>query len=141
MTKTRVLFACTHNSARSQMAEAMLRDLGGDRFEVFSAGTEATGIRPEAATVMEEIGASLAGQRSKTIGEFRGQSMDYFITVCDGAREVCPFLPGAKAHHHWDIDDPSAVDGTDEERLDAFRRARDEILDRIRAFVAEAAAS
>ena len=139
--KTRVLFACTHNSARSQMAEALLRGLGGDRFEVFSAGTEATGIRPEAATVMEEIGASLAGQRSKTIDEFRGQPMDYFITVCDGAREVCPFLPGSRTHHHWNIDDPSAVDGTDEERLDAFRRARDDIRDRIRAFVAEVAAS
>ena len=139
--KTRVLFACTHNSARSQMAEAMLRGLGGDRFEVFSAGAKATGIRPEAATVMEEIGASLAGQRSKTIDEFRGQPMDYFITVCDGAREVCPFLPGSRTHHHWNIDDPSAVDGTDEERLNAFRRARDDIRDRIRAFVAEVAAS
>jgi len=91
--------------------------------------------------VMEEIGASLAGQRSKTIDEFRGQPMDYFITVCDGAREVCPFLPGSRTHHHWNIDDPSAVDGTDEERLDAFRRARDDIRDRIRAFVAEVAAS
>lgn len=141
VTKTRVLFACTHNSARSQMAEALLRHAAPDAFDAFSAGTEATDIRPETFAVMREIGLDLAGQRSKTIGEFRGQPMDYFITVCDGAREACPFLPGARVHHHWDLDDPSAVDGAGDERLDAFRRARDELRTRIQAFVAEAAAS
>src|SRR6187431_2208519 len=96
----RVLFACTHNSARSQMAEAMLRELGGDDFEAFSAGTEATGIRPETLSVMEEIGISLVGQRSKTIDEFRGQPIDYFVTVCDDSREACAVLPGARASLH-----------------------------------------
>jgi arsenate reductase (thioredoxin) len=135
MTKTRVLFGCTHNSARSQMAEAFLRTLGGDAFEAFSAGVDATGIRPETVTVMEEIGISLEGQRSKTIDEFRGQPIDVFITVCADAREACPFLPGVPTSDHWGIDDPAAVE--DPGRLDAFRRARDELRDRIQTFVAE----
>jgi arsenate reductase (thioredoxin) len=129
----RVLFACTHNSARSQMAEALLRELGGDDFEAFSAGTEAAGIRPEAVTVMEEVGISLAGQRSKLIDEFRGQRIDYFITVCADAREACPFLPGAHRSEHWSVDDPAAVEGP--ERLEAFRHARDELRNRIQAFI------
>jgi arsenate reductase (thioredoxin) len=135
MQKRRVLFACTHNSARSQMAEALLRSIAGDRFEALSAGTEAAGIRPETITVMEEVGISLAGQRSKSIDEFRGEAIDTFITVCDDAREACPVLPGAGASQHWSIDDPAAVDGP--ERLDAFRAARDELRRRIEAFVQE----
>ena len=139
MATARVLFACTHNSARSQMAEAMLRELGGSAFEAFSAGTEATGIRPETVEVMSEIGYDLGGQRSKTMEEFRGQPFDFFITVCDDSHEACPFLPGARASLHWNIDDPSAVDG--DGRLDAFRLARDELRGRIQAFIREAEGS
>ncbi len=137
MDKPRVLFACTHNSARSQMAEAFLRTIGGDAFEALSAGTEATRIRPETIGVMDELGISLAGQRSKTIDEFRGQPIDYFITVCDDAREACPFLPGARVNAHWSVDDPAAVEGPD--RLAAFRGARDELRRRVEAFVRETA--
>jgi arsenate reductase len=136
MQKRRVLFACTHNSARSQMAEAFLRSVAGDQFEASSAGTEATSIRPETVTVMKEIGISLAGQRSKSIDEFRGEEIDYFITVCDDAREACPFLPGAGANLHWSVDDPAAVEGTG--RLEAFRAARDELRRRVEEFVREA---
>jgi arsenate reductase len=131
MAKTRVLFGCAHNSARSQMAEALLRELGGDRFEAFSAGTEATAIRPETVTVMREIGISLAGQRSKAIGEFAGQRFDWYVTVCDDAKEACPVFPGTPKNAHWPIDDPARVTGSDEQRLDAFRGARDELRQRI----------
>lgn len=139
VSKTRVLFACTHNSARSQMAEALLRDRAPDDFDAFSAGTEASVIRPETVAVMDEIGVDLTGQRSKNIEEFRGQPFDFFITVCDDSHESCPFLPGARTSLHWNIDDPSAVDGDD--RLDAFRRARDDIRDRIQAFIRDAGGS
>ena len=117
------------------MAEALLRSAAPDDFEAFSAGTEATGIRPETFAVMGEIGLDLAGQRSKTIDEFRGQSFDHFITVCDDARQACPVLPGARNVDHWSVEDPSAIEGTDEERLESFRRARDELRERIAAFV------
>ena len=120
------------------MAEAMLRELGGSAFEAFSAGTEATGIRPETVEVMSEIGLDIGGQRSKTMEEFRGQPFDYFITVCDDSHETCPFLPGAVVSLHWNIDDPSAVDG--DGRLDAFRRARDEVRGRIQEFIGDAGA-
>jgi arsenate reductase (thioredoxin) len=135
MEKRRVLFVCTHNSARSQMAEAMLRAWGGDRFEAFSAGTEATGIRPETIEVMDEIGLSLDGHRSKTIEEFRGQPFEWFITVCDEAQKNCPVLPGAGQVGHWSIEDPSLTEGAPEERLAAFRRSRDHIRDRLRLFI------
>jgi arsenate reductase (thioredoxin) len=135
MEKRRVLFVCTHNSARSQMAEAMLRAWGGDRFEAFSAGTEATGIRPETIEVMDEIGLSLDGHRSKTIEEFRGQPFEWFITVCDEAQKNCPVLPGAGQVGHWSIEDPSLAEGAPEERLAAFRRSRDHIRDRLRLFI------
>lgn len=100
MEKRRVLFVCTHNSARSQMAEAMLREFGGDTFEAFSAGTEAAGIRPETIHVMNEIGMDISRQRSKIIDEFRGQSFEWFITVCDEAQKNCPgtaWRPGGRA--------------------------------------------
>jgi arsenate reductase (thioredoxin) len=135
MQKRRVLFVCTHNSARSHMAEAMLRAWGGDRFEVFSAGTEATGIKPETIQVMEEIGISLDGHRSKTIEEFRGQSFEWFITVCDEAQKNCPVLPGVGQVGHWSVEDPSLAVGSAQERLAAFRRARDHIRDRLRLFI------
>jgi arsenate reductase len=135
MTKKRVLFVCTHNSARSQMAEAMVNAWGGEAFEAFSAGTEATGIRPETREVMAEIGFDLAGQRSKTIEEFRGQPFHWFVTVCDEAQKNCPVLPGVKNVAHWSIEDPSLATGTAEERLEAFRHARDRLRDRIRLFL------
>ena len=135
MEKRRVLFVCTHNSARSQMAEAMLNAWRGDRFAAFSAGTEATGIKPETIQVMEEIGLSLEGHRSKTIDEFRGQPFEWFITVCDEAQKNCPVLPGAGQVGHWSIEDPSLAGGTPEERLAVFRRSRDHIRDRLRLFI------
>jgi len=139
--RQRVLFACTHNSARSQMAEALLNAWGADAFEARSAGTEATGIKPETMAVMAELGLDLAGHWSKTINAFRGESFDWFITVCDDAKESCPILPGVSHAAHWNIDDPSAATGTDAERLEAFRQARDEIGGRIRQFMQDAAPS
>ena len=130
-----MLFVCTHNSARSQMAEAMLNAWGGDRFQAFSAGTEATGIKPETVQVMDEIGIDISAQRSKTIDEFRGQSFDWFITVCDEAQQNCPVLPGVRDVAHWSIEDPSAATGAPEERLEVFRTARNRIRDRLHVFM------
>jgi len=135
MEKRRVLFVCTHNSARSQMAEAMLNHWGGDKFEAFSAGTEATGIRPETIQVMEEIDIDLSSHRSKTIEEFRGHAFEWFITVCDEAQQNCPVLPGVDNVGHWSIEDPSAAEGTPDERLAVFRRVRDLMRNRIRLFI------
>jgi len=132
---TRVLFVCTHNSARSQMAEGMVRAWGGDRFAAFSAGTEATRVRPEAIEVMREIGIDISGHSSKTILPFIGESFGWVITVCDAAKESCPVIPGAGQQAHWSIDDPSAVEGSEEERLQAFREARDVIRDRVHMFL------
>jgi arsenate reductase len=123
----RVLFLCTHNSARSQMAEGLLRGLGGVRFEAHSAGTEATRVRAEAVSAMAELGIEITGQSSKTLERYLGEPFDEVITVCDDANEACPYFPGARNRRHWSIDDPSRVTGTDEERLDGFRRARDEL--------------
>ncbi|CAN5758755.1 arsenate reductase ArsC [soil metagenome] len=134
-TQQRVLFVCTHNSARSQMAEGMLRAWGGDRFEAFSAGTEATSVRPEAIAAMSEIGIDISRQASKTLEPFLGESFTWLITVCDQARESCPTLPGVTQQGHWSIDDPSAVQGTDEERIEAFRQARDVLRGRIQMFI------
>ena len=133
--RQRVLFVCTHNSARSQMAEGMLRAWAGDRFEALSAGTQATVVRPEAISVMAEMGIDISGHASKTLEPFLGQSLSWLITVCDQARESCPTLPGVAQQAHWSIGDPSAVTGLDEERLEAFRRARDVLRDRIRIFI------
>jgi arsenate reductase len=132
----RVLFLCTQNSARSQMAEGLLRARGGSRYDAFSAGTEATTVRPEALQVMAELGIDISGQRSKRLDRYLGDAFDWVITVCDRARESCPVFPGATQSLHWDFDDPAAVDGADEVRLAAFRRIRDEIDGEIRAFVA-----
>ena len=135
MATQRVLFLCTHNSARSQMAEGLLRERGGDAYEVFSAGTEATAVRPEAIRVMAELGIDIAGQESKRLDRYRGEPFDWVVTVCNPARESCPVFRGAPRNLHWDFDDPAATEGTDEQRLGAFRRIRDEIDARIRAFV------
>jgi arsenate reductase (thioredoxin) len=129
--KARVLFLCTHNSARSQMAGGLLRQLGGDRFEVHSAGTEATLVRPLAIRAMDEIGVDISGQESKTLERYLGEPFDYVITVCDAANESCPFFPGARERLHWLLPDPSAAGGTEEERLVVFRSVRDRIRDRV----------
>jgi arsenate reductase len=129
--KPRVLFLCTHNSARSQMAEGLLRDLAGNRSEVMSAGTEATHLRPLAIRVMDEIGIDISGLESKTLERYLGEPFDYVITVCDEANEACPFFPGAKNRLHWSFEDPSRAEGSEKQRLGVFRRVRDEIRGRI----------
>ena len=130
--KAKVLFLCTHNSARSQMAEGLLRHLAGDRFEVMSAGTEATSVRPEATRAMAELGVDISGQSSKALERYLGETFDYVVTVCDDANETCPVFPGAKNRLHWSFRDPSRAEGSEEERLGVFRTVRDEIQDRIR---------
>ena len=131
--KKRVLILCTGNSARSQMAEGLLRHLAGDRFEVFSAGVEATFVRPQAITVMSEMGIDISQHRSKSVDEFLDTRLDYVITVCDHANQRCPVF-GAVIRIHWSIDDP-VVGGSAEMRLEAFRRARDELQRRLQSFV------
>ena len=131
MAKTRVLFLCTHNSARSQMAEGLLRHLAGDRFEVMSAGTESTFVRPEAIEAMSELGADISGQESKTLERYLGEPFDYVVTVCDDANEACPVFPGAEHRLHWSFQDPSRAEGSEEERLEVFRKVREEIQARI----------
>jgi arsenate reductase len=125
--RERVLFVCTHNSARSQMAEGWLRALGGDRYEAASAGTEATGVHPLAVRAMAEAGVDLRGHTSKTLDRFVGERWDWVITVCDAANERCPLFPGAGRRLHRSFDDPSRATGSEAERLAAFRRVRDEI--------------
>jgi arsenate reductase (thioredoxin) len=131
---TRVLFLCTHNSARSQMAEGFLRTLGGDRFQVASAGTEATGVRPETVEAMRRQGIDISGQTSKTLDRYLNQTWDYVITVCDQANESCPFFPGAAKRLHWIFADPSRVQGP--ERQAAFDRAAREIREKIEQWLA-----
>lgn len=135
----RVLFLCTHNSARSQMAEGLLRHLAGDRFEVASAGTEKTRVHPLAIAAMGELGIDLAGHSSKTLDAFTGERFDFVITVCDRADESCPIFPGAAERLHWGFDDPSAATGSDAERLAAFRTVRDAIRERLGDFLATTA--
>ena len=138
MNKTKVLFLCTGNSARSQMAEALLRHHAGDRFEAYSAGLEPKGIHPDAEQVMQEIGVPLAGQYSKDVREYLGKThFGYVITVCSNAEEKCPVFPGLSQRFHWAFDDPAAAEGTDEEKLHKFREVRDRIDERIRAWLAE----
>jgi arsenate reductase len=129
--KQRVLFLCTHNSVRSQMAEGFLRALAGDRFEVGSAGTEATRVHPMAVRAMREVGVDISGHTSKTVEQLVDQPWDYVITVCDAANEACPVFPKRSTRLHWSFQDPSQATGTDDERLAVFRRVRDEIKDRL----------
>lgn len=131
----RVLFVCTGNSARSQLAEALLRNFGGPDFETFSAGTEPKGVSPFTTQALGEIGIDWSGARSKSVTEFLGQPFDYVITVCDRARQTCPVFPGKHNTLHWDLDDPAEVEGTDGQKLDAFRRTRTEVATRLRPFV------
>jgi arsenate reductase (thioredoxin) len=131
----RVLFVCTHNSARSQIAEALLQRYGGDDFEVFSAGTEATVVNPLAVRVLADLGIDWSHAESKTIDRFLSQQFDYVITVCDRAKATCPVFPGSSNSLHWGLDDPSEVVGTAEERLTAFRRTQTEVSARLRPFI------
>ncbi|HYL73244.1 MAG TPA: arsenate reductase ArsC [Bryobacteraceae bacterium] len=128
-TKKRVLILCTGNSARSQMAEGLLRHDAGNRFEVESAGTKLGQVRPEAIAVMRELGIDISGHRSKHVDEFARQQFDTVLTVCDNARESCPVFPGAARMLHRNFEDPAAAQGSDEERLAVFRRVRDQLRD------------
>lgn len=140
--KRKVLFLCTGNSARSQMAEGWLRHLGGELFDVASAGTNPVGLNPLAVQVMNEVGIDLASHRSKHIDEFSDQTFDFVITVCDHAKETCPFFPNAQTLLHWSFEDPAAIEGSYEETLAGFRRIRDAIGQTIRQWLdAQAPAS
>ncbi len=129
--KKRVLFLCTHNSARSQMAEGLLRAYGGDAFEAFSAGTEATHVRPLAIRAMAEFGIDISKQKSKTLDRYLSEPFDAVITVCDQANEACPVFFGARERMHWSFPDPSKAGGTEEEQLAVYRQVRDAIRERI----------
>src|SRR5579864_1698866 len=131
MKKQRVLFLCTHNSARSQMAEGLLRHLAGDRFAAYSAGTKAASVRPLAIQAMAELGIDISGQHSKTLDRYLGEPFDAVITVCDQANEACPVFLGAKTRLHWSFPDPSKAGGTEEQQLEVYRQVRDAIHQRI----------
>lgn len=138
MGKTRVLFLCTGNSARSQMAEAFLRHYGDHCFEAYSAGLEPKGIHPLTRRVMEEIGIDISNQRSKDVMEYLGRlHFGYVITVCSNAEERCPIFPGNSIRLHWPFPDPAAATGSEEERLAVFRQVRDAIEARVRAWIEE----
>ncbi|MBK9163891.1 MAG: arsenate reductase ArsC [Acidobacteria bacterium] len=125
--KQSILVLCTGNSARSQMAEGIARHLFGDRFDVFSAGTHPSIVRPEAIKAMAEIGIDISGHRSKSVDEFAGREIDYVLTVCDNARENCPYFPARTKVIHHSFDDPATVEGDEDTRLAAFRDVRDHI--------------
>ena len=135
MAKTKVLFLCTGNSARSQMAEALLRHLGGNRFEAHSAGLDPKGMNPLTVEALAEIGLDTEGQSSKNLQIYLGQTFDHVITVCDHANEKCPAWPGKTQRHHWSFEDPAAATGTHEEQLKVFRKIRDQISARIKAWL------
>ena len=138
--RKRVLILCTGNSARSQMAEGILRTDGGDAFEVHSAGVKPSSVRPEAIRVMREIGIDISGHWSKSVDEFVGQHFDYVITVCDNAKETCPIFPGKAVHIHQNFEDPPPPGTESEEyRLAIFRRVRDEIREWLKDFISEKA--
>jgi len=133
----RVLILCTGNSARSQMAEGLLRHHAGETFDVESAGIEPSFVRPEAIAVMREIGIDISGHRSKSIEVFTGQLFDYVITVCDNAKQNCPIFPTATKRIHWSVEDPAAVAGDEQIRRQAFRSARDDLRERLSRFIEE----
>jgi arsenate reductase (thioredoxin) len=134
--KQRVLILCTGNSARSQMAEGIMRHIAGEKYEIDSAGIAPSIVRPEAIEVMREIGIDISNHRSKSVDEFLDRRFDYIITVCDNARETCPVFSGEAERIHWSFVDPAANQGSLEERLAEFRKVRDEIMDRLKKFVA-----
>jgi len=137
MIKPKVLFVCTQNSCRSQMAEGFLRHHAGDRFEVFSAGAEPAALNPSAVAVMHEVGIDISGQHSKDVAQFLGQSFQYIVRVCDRVREVCPVLPGAIWYLDWSFQDPAQAKGSAPERMAVFRRVRDEIEGKVLDFIAK----
>ena len=139
MTKTKVLFLCTGNSARSQMAEAWLRKYGGNQFEVFSAGLEPAGVNPYTVRVMEETGIDMSDHRSKSLKEYLGKvHFGYVITVCSNADDKCPAVfPGMGKRLHWPFDDPGAIEGTDKDKLSAFRKIRDQIEEKTKSWISE----
>jgi arsenate reductase len=139
MIKPKVLFVCTENSSRSQMAEGFLRQRAGDRFDVHSAGAQPTKLNPVAVEVMKEIGVDISGHHSKDVAQFLGQTFQYVIRVCDKLREKCPVLPGAIWYLDWSFEDPAAAQGTASERIAVFRRIRDEIEEKTLEFIAEEA--
>lgn len=133
--KTRVLFLCTGNSARSQMAEGLLRHMAGDLFEVFSAGTSPVVLNPNAVAALKDLGIDISSHRSKSVEEFAGQQFDYIVTVCDNAKESCPIVPGRGKRIHHSFTDPAAA--PPDEQLAEFRRVRDETRDWLKSFVGE----
>ncbi|WP_321476346.1 arsenate reductase ArsC [uncultured Paludibaculum sp.] len=132
--KPSILVLCTGNSARSQMGEGLFRHYLGDRFDVHSAGTRPSLVRPEAIAVMAELGIDISNHRSKSVDEFLSHEFRYVFTVCDNAKESCPILPGKVERIHWSFEDPAAVDGPEEVRRAAFRRIRDQIRERVEGF-------
>jgi len=140
MSRQKILILCTGNSARSQMAEGLLRHDAGDRFTVESAGTKPGLVRPEAIAVMREIGIDIASHRSKHVEEFAGQDFDYVLTVCDNAKESCPVFFGKATRLHHSFQDPAAVEGSEQHRLAAFRQVRDELRSYLRSFPTQASA-
>jgi arsenate reductase (thioredoxin) len=138
--KQQVLILCTGNSARSQMAEGLLRTLAGDRFEVFSAGRKPSTVNPLAIAAMDARGIDIRSHRSKHLNEYLTQPFDYVITVCDNAAEACPLFPGPARRIHWSFPDPAAVQGSEAERLASFRQVRDDIETRLKNWLTELAA-
>ena len=136
MTKQRVLILCTGNSCRSQMAEGLLRNLAGDRFEAFSAGTRPTQVNPRAIKAMNELGIDISNHKSQSVENFLNQEFDYVITVCDAARETCPVFPNSKESLHWSFEDPAEAAGSEEEIMKVFRKIRDQIEERLQKFIA-----
>jgi len=137
MIKPRVLFVCTENSCRSQMAEGFLRHHAADRFEAYSGGAEARKLNPTAVDVMREVGIDISGHHSKDVAEFLGQSFHFIIRVCDKVKETCPVLPGAIWYLDWRLEDPASAKGSPNERMTVFRRVRDEIEERVLEFIAK----
>jgi arsenate reductase len=136
--KRRILILCTGNSARSQMAEGLLRHAAGDRFDVFSAGTKPLSVRPEAIAAMQELGIDISAHRSKSVNDFVGQQFDCVLTVCDNAKESCPVFPGTTKVIHHTFEDPAALEGSAEEKLATFRRVRDQLRNFLADFTCSA---
>ena len=135
MNKKRILFLCTGNSARSQIAEGFLRHMAGDKFEVYSAGVKPTQVNPLSIKVMAEVGVDMSKHRSKSAMEFIGQKFDYVITVCDNAKQTCPVFPGHYEKLHWSLEDPAEAEGSEEDKLKVFRKIREEIKDNVLVFI------
>ncbi len=137
MTKQRLLFLCTGNSCRSQIAEGLLTNLAGDRFEAFSAGTQPTQLNPRAIQTMNELGIDISNHKSQSVEIFLDQKFDYVITVCDAAREACPVFSNSKESLHWSFEDPAEATGSEEEIMKVFRRVRDQIRKRLQEFMTD----